>query len=165
MKSQHQIILSIGSNQGNRLGNIERCLELIHQEIGTVIKVSKLYETPAWGFESDAFYNCALVLHTYSSAHKVLTQVLKIEKRLGRLRNKTQEYQSRSIDIDLIAFDSEIIDTEKLQIPHPLMQNRNFVLLPIQDLNLDWEHPVLQKNVTELLALSPDESICVVVQD
>ena len=55
MKSQHRIILSIGSNQGNRLGNIERCLELIHQEIGTVIKVSKLYETPAWGFESDAF--------------------------------------------------------------------------------------------------------------
>jgi 2-amino-4-hydroxy-6-hydroxymethyldihydropteridine diphosphokinase len=68
---------------------------------------------------------------------KVLSQVLKIEKRLGRLRNKVQEYQSRTIDIDLIAFDSEIIATEKLEIPHPLMQNRNFVLLPIQDLNLD----------------------------
>jgi 2-amino-4-hydroxy-6-hydroxymethyldihydropteridine diphosphokinase len=67
----------------------------------------------------------------------VLSQVLKIEKRLGRLRNKVQEYQSRTIDIDLIAFDSEIIATEKLEIPHPLMQNRNFVLLPIQDLNLD----------------------------
>ncbi len=165
MKSQHQVILSIGSNQGNRLENIERCLELIHQEIGTVIKVSRLYETPAWGFESDAFYNCVLVLHTFSSAHKILTQVLKIEKRLGRLRSKTQEYQSRTIDIDLIAFDSEIITTEKLQIPHPLMQNRNFVLLPIQDLNLDWEHPVLQKNISELLAISPDDSVCTVVQN
>ena len=61
MKSQHQVILSIGSNQGNRLENIEHCYQLIHQEIGTVIKVSKLYETPSWGFESDAFYNCALV--------------------------------------------------------------------------------------------------------
>ncbi|MFV8368345.1 2-amino-4-hydroxy-6-hydroxymethyldihydropteridine diphosphokinase [Flavobacterium sp. LB2R40] len=165
MKSQHQVILSVGSNQGNRLENVERCLQLIHQEVGTVIKVSRLYETPAWGFESDSFYNCALVLHTFSSPHKILAQVLKIEKRLGRLRSKTKEYQSRTIDIDLIAFDSETITTEKLQIPHPLMQNRNFVLLPIQDLNLDWQHPIFQKNITELLALSPDESVCHVVQD
>ncbi|MFV8354759.1 2-amino-4-hydroxy-6-hydroxymethyldihydropteridine diphosphokinase [Flavobacterium sp. XS1P32] len=165
MKSQHQVILSIGSNLGNRLGNIERSLELIHQEVGTIIKVSRLYETPAWGFESDAFYNCALVLHTFSSAQKVLSQVLKIEKRLGRLRNKVQEYQSRTIDIDLIAFDSEIITTEKLEIPHPLMQNRNFVLLPIQDLNVDWKHPILQKNIAELILLSPDQSVCTIVQD
>ena len=165
MKSQHQVILSIGSNLGNRLENIERSLELIHQEVGTVIKVSRLYETPAWGFESDAFYNCALVLHTFSSAQKVLSQVLKIEKRLGRLRNKVQGYQSRTIDIDLIAFDSAVIDTEKLQIPHPLMQNRNFVLLPIQDLNLDWKHPILQKNSAELILLSPDKSVCAIVQD
>jgi 2-amino-4-hydroxy-6-hydroxymethyldihydropteridine diphosphokinase len=67
MKSQHQVILSIGSNQGNRLENVKHCIELIHQEIGTVIKVSKIYETPSWGFESDAFYNCAFV-HTFSSA-------------------------------------------------------------------------------------------------
>ncbi|RTY84256.1 2-amino-4-hydroxy-6-hydroxymethyldihydropteridine diphosphokinase [Flavobacterium sp. LS1P28] len=165
MKSQHQVILSIGSNQGNRLENIEHCLQVIHQEIGTVIKVSKLYETPAWGFESDAFYNCALVLHTFNSAHKVLTQILKVEKRLGRLRTKAQGYQSRTIDVDMIAFDSEVITTEKLQIPHPLMQNRNFVLLPVQDLNLDWKHPILQKNISELLALSPDESVCTVVQN
>ncbi|RTZ08838.1 2-amino-4-hydroxy-6-hydroxymethyldihydropteridine diphosphokinase [Flavobacterium sp. GSP27] len=165
MKSQHQVILSIGSNQGNRLENIEHCLQVIHQEIGTVIKVSKLYETPAWGFESDAFYNCALVLHTFNSAHKVLTQILKMEKRLGRLRTKAQGYQSRTIDVDMIAFDSEVITTEKLQIPHPLMQNRNFVLLPVQDLNLDWKHPILQKNISELLALSPDESVCTVVQN
>ena len=165
MKSQHQVILSIGSNLGNRLENIERSLELIHQEVGTVIKISRLYQTPAWGFDSDAFYNCALVLHTFSSAQKVLSQVLKIEKRLGRTRNKTREYQSRTIDIDLIAYDDEIIGTEKLQIPHPLMQNRNFVLIPIQDLNLDWKHPVFHKSIAELLALSPDESVCTIVQD
>ncbi|MFI0489952.1 2-amino-4-hydroxy-6-hydroxymethyldihydropteridine diphosphokinase, partial [Flavobacterium sp.] len=79
MKSQHQVVLSIGTNQGNRLENIENCMRLIHQEIGTIIKVSNLYESPSWGFESDAFYNCALVLHTYSSAHAVLNAVLKIE--------------------------------------------------------------------------------------
>ena len=164
MKSQHQVILSLGSNQGNRLENIENCLELIHREVGTVIKVSKLYETPSWGFDSDAFYNCVLVVHTTSSAHKILTQVLKVEKKLGRVRSTDLGYQSRIIDIDLIAFDEEIIESEKLQIPHPLMQNRKFVLLPIQDLNLDWKHPVLKKTISELLESCPDQSVCKVIQ-
>lgn len=165
MKTQHQVVLSIGSNQGNRLENIESCIDLIHQEVGTVIRVSKLYETPAWGFESDAFYNCALLLHSSSSAHKILNQVLKVEKQLGRIRSNQEGYQSRTIDIDLIVFDDEIIDSEKLQIPHPLMQNRNFVLLPIQDLKLDWKHPILHKTISELMAISPDNSVCTVVQD
>ncbi|WP_338841303.1 2-amino-4-hydroxy-6-hydroxymethyldihydropteridine diphosphokinase [Flavobacterium ginsenosidimutans] len=165
MKLQHQVVLSIGSNQGSRLENIQNCIDLIHQNVGTVIQVSKLYETPAWGFESDAFYNCALLLHTASSAQKVLNQVLKVEKELGRIRLNQEGYQSRIIDVDLIAFDDEIIDSEKLQIPHPLMQNRNFVLLPMQDLKLNWEHPILKKTIPELIAITPDESVCTVVQD
>ncbi|WDF60462.1 2-amino-4-hydroxy-6-hydroxymethyldihydropteridine diphosphokinase [Flavobacterium sp. KACC 22758] len=165
MKSQHQVVLSIGSNQGNRLENIKSCINLIHQEVGTVIRVSKLYETPAWGFESDAFYNCALLLHTTSSAQKILNQVLKVEKQLGRIRLNQEGYQSRIIDVDVIFFDDEIIETEKLHIPHPLMQNRNFVLLPMQDLKLDWKHPVFQKTVSELISVSPDDSVCTVVQD
>jgi deoxyguanosine kinase len=165
MKSQHQVVLSIGSNQGNRLANIESCIALIHQEVGTVIQVSKLYETPAWGFESDAFYNCALLLHTNLSAQKILNQVLKVEKQLGRIRSNQQGYQSRIIDIDLIIFDNEIIESEKLTIPHPLMQNRNFVLLPMQDLKLNWKHPVLHKTINELIAGTPDDSNCTVVQD
>ena len=165
MKSQHQIILSLGTNQGNRLENIENCIALIHQGIGTVIKVSKLYESPSWGFDSDAFYNCALIIHSTSSASKILTQVLKLEKQLGRVRGTNAGYQSRIIDIDLIAFDEEIIDSEKLIIPHPLMHNRNFVLLPFQDLNIDWKHPILKKTISELLGDSPDESVCKVVQN
>ena len=165
MKSQHQIVLSIGSNQGNRLENIESCIALIHQEVGTVIQVSKLYETPAWGFESDAFYNCALLLHSTSSAQKILNQVLKVEKQLGRIRSHQEGYQSRIIDVDLIVFDDEIIDSEKLQVPHPLMQNRKFVLMPVQDLKLNWKHPVFQKSITELIAVTPDDSVCTVVQD
>jgi deoxyguanosine kinase len=164
MELQHQVILSLGSNQGNRLENIELCLELIHQEIGTIIKVSRLYETPAWGFDSEAFYNCALVLHTSKTAEQILTQVLVIEKKLGRIRNGNLGYQSRIIDVDLIAFDEEIINSEHLQIPHPLMQNRKFVLLPFQDLKVDWVHPVLKKTIPELLQTTPDESICDVVQ-
>jgi len=164
MKSQHQVVLSLGSNQGNRLENVERSLEMIHREIGTIIKVSKLYETPSWGFDSDAFYNCALVVHTFSSAHKILEQILNIEKRLGRVRGDTLGYQSRIIDIDLITFDEEIIDTDELQVPHPLMQNRKFVLLPMLDLNLNWMHPVLHKKTAELLKISPDKSVCTIVR-
>jgi deoxyguanosine kinase len=165
MKSQHQVVLSLGTNQGNRLRNIENCIELIHQEVGTVIKISKLYETPSWGFDSDAFYNCALVLHTFKSANTILTKILNIEKKLGRVRDETLEYQSRIIDIDLIAFNEEIIDAEKLQVPHPLMQNRNFVLLPMLDLNLNWIHPIFHKKIAELLEISPDESVCTFVQN
>ena len=161
----HQVVLSIGSNQGSRLENIQKCIDLIHQKVGTVIQVSKLYETPAWGFESDAFYNCALLLHTNSSAQKILNQVLKVEKELGRIRLNQEGYQSRIIDVDLIVYDNEIIDSEKLKIPHPLMQNRNFVLLPMQDLKLNWKHPILQKTITELIAVTPDESVCTVIQD
>jgi deoxyguanosine kinase len=165
MNLQHQVVLSLGSNQGNRLANIEQCLELIHQEIGTIIKVSKLYETPSWGFESEAFYNCALVLHTSQSPQQILEEVLIVEKKLGRIRNENAGYQSRIIDIDLIAFDTETVNLEQLQIPHPLMQNRKFVLLPFRDLNLDWEHPVLKKSISELIKITPDDSVCEVVQE
>jgi 7,8-dihydro-6-hydroxymethylpterin-pyrophosphokinase len=79
MKSQHQVILSIGSNQGNRLENVRHCIELIHQKVGTVIKVSKVYETPSWGLTVTPSIIVHYV-HTFSSAHKILTEALKIEK-------------------------------------------------------------------------------------
>ena len=165
MSKQHQVILSLGTNQGNRLENIERCIAAIHQEIGTVIKVSKLYETPSWGFESEDFYNCALIVHTHKTAHKVLDEVLLLEEALGRVRFEVEGYQARIIDIDVISFDEEIIATEKLKLPHPEMQNRLFVLLPMRDLNLDWRHPILQRYLHELLVLSEDKSNCKFVQN
>lgn len=165
MEAQHQVILSLGSNQGNRLTNIELCLNLIHREVGTIIKVSNLYETPSWGFESEAFYNCALLLHTSKTAEQILKEVLGVEKKLGRIRNENAGYQSRIIDVDLIAFNSEIINAEHLQIPHPLMQNRKFVLLPFQDLKIDWIHPVLKKTISELIKITPDDSVCEVIQE
>ena len=164
MKSQHQVVLSIGTNQGNRLENIERCLQIIHHEVATVVKVSKLYETPSWGFDSDAFYNAAIVVHTFDSAATILSKILQIEQQMGRVRDDVLGYQSRVIDIDIIAFDSEIIKTEQLQVPHPLMQERNFVLKPMLDLNLEWIHPVLNQTVVELLSVTEDKSECVAVQ-
>lgn len=157
---QHQVILSLGSNQGNRLENIERCIYQIQQEIGTIIRVSKLYETPSWGFESEKFYNCAVVMHTAKAANQILEEVLNLEQKLGRVRTQAEGYQSRIIDIDVIAYDEEIIENEKLKVPHPEMQNRLFVLVPMRDLNLDWRHPILQKYLHELVVLSEDRANC-----
>ena len=164
MKSQHQVVLSIGTNQGNRLTNIESCLQLIHHEVATVVKVSKVYETPSWGFESDAFYNVAILVHTFDSATEILIKILEIEQQMGRVREDALGYQSRIIDIDIVAFDNEIITTEQLQVPHPLMQDRIFVLKPMLDLNLEWMHPVFQKDVAELLLETKDKSECIAVQ-
>ncbi len=164
MKSQHQVVLSIGTNQGNRLKNIESCLQLIHHEVATVVKVSKVYETPSWGFNSEAFYNIAIVVHTFDSAAEILSKILEIEQQMGRVREDTLGYQSRIIDIDIVAFDNEIISTEQLKVPHPLMQDRIFVLKPLLDLNLEWIHPILQKDISELLSETKDTSDCKVVQ-
>jgi len=163
MDRQHQVVLSLGSNQGNRLENIQTCIALIHKNIGTVIRVSKLYETPAWGFESDAFYNCTILLHTAFSAEKILSKILETEKQLGRIRTEQQGYQARVIDIDIIAFDEIMMETEALHIPHPQMHNRLFVLLPMLDLGYDWMHPKNNKSITELIKETEDKSDCLVV--
>ncbi len=164
MKVQNLVVLSLGSNLGDRLANIRNCISLIHRQAGTVVKVSRLYETPAWGFEAEPFYNCALTLHTTHTAGEILSRILKIETEMGRERSSAEGYQSRSIDIDLIAFNEEIINADHLKVPHPHMQDRLFVLLPMRDLNLDWRHPILQKHLPDLLRLSEDKSLCKVVQ-
>lgn len=163
MRSQNQVVLSLGSNQGNRIENIQNAITLIHKNIGTVIRLSRLYETPSWGFESDAFYNCALVLHTHRPVETVLKKLLAIEKTLGRIRSTQDGYRARTIDLDIISCDERIIDTPDLQVPHPQMQHRLFVLQPLNDLQLDWTHPVLKKSISELIAITSDNSTCTVV--
>lgn len=163
--NQAKVILSIGSNKGNKLKNIEECIELIHNKVATVISTSKVYETPSWGFESDAFYNCALLVHTSKSPEKLLEEIFWVEKELGRVRTDSNEYQAREIDIDIIVFDEKIIKTNSLEIPHPRMQHRLFVLKPIQDLQTDFVHPVLKKNIKELIEECSDTSEFKIVQD
>jgi len=165
MKIQHQIILSIGTNQGEKLENIEQAIDLIHSEIATVVKVSKLYESPSWGFESAIFYNCAVLVHSCKPISEILEEILKAEKKLGRIRNGAEGYQARIIDIDIISFDEEIIATENLTVPHPRMQDRKFVLLPMKDLKTDFVHPILNKNVSELISRCQDNSECKIVSN
>lgn len=165
MKVQNQAILSIGSNQGNRLENIQKCIQLIQLELGTVFSVSKLYESPSWGFESDSFYNCAIAIHTHKSAQKLLSGLLKIEKKMGRIRNQQDGYHPRIIDIDVISFENDIIKTASLVVPHPQMQKRLFVLIPMNDLQIEFIHPILNKSIQELIDDCEDESSCTVISD
>lgn len=165
MSVQNQVVLSLGSNQGNRLENIEACIRMLNRHTGTVVKVSRLYETPAWGFESDAFYNCALLLHTHKPAGELLSELLAVEQQIGRVRLESEGYQARVIDIDIIAYNDAAIATETLQVPHPRMQERLFVLLPFQDLQMQWIHPVLHKNVKELIQSTTDTSQCTIVSE
>ena len=119
MESYNKVILSIGSNQGDRLKNLTNCIELINKFIGTVIHVSRAYQSPAWGFVSEPFYNAVLQVQTPFSAAQILTKIIEIEHLLGRVRTANQGYEARSIDIDILDFNQQIIQTADLQIPHP----------------------------------------------
>jgi deoxyguanosine kinase len=158
MKTQNQVVLSLGSNLENKQENISSAIDLIHNLIGTVINISKLYQSPSWGFESDNFYNCMVLIHTSKSAQKVLSKLLKVEKELGRKRQEASGYQARTIDIDIIYFNDEQINDENLKVPHPKMHERLFVLLPLNDLNLDWKHPILNQKTSELIQNCKDKS-------
>jgi len=158
MKSQNTILLSLGTNMGHKLENLETCIMAIHNTIATVVEVSKVYETPAWGFEGDVFYNCAITIHSHKSAQKILGKIIQLEKKLGRIRTNSEQYESRSIDIDIISFNDEIIETENLKIPHIQLQNRKFVLFPMRDIAPKWKHPKLNKTISELLISCEDTS-------
>lgn len=158
MESYNKVILSIGSNQGDRLRNLTNCIDLVHNQIGTVIQVSRAYQSPAWGFISEPFYNAALLIHTPYSAEIILNKIKIIEHELGRVKNLAEGYQPRTIDIDIIDFNQQVIETGNLQIPHPHMHNRLFVLKPMQDLQLDWYHPTIKKSLNDLLMNCSDTS-------
>ncbi|AWI24716.1 2-amino-4-hydroxy-6-hydroxymethyldihydropteridine diphosphokinase [Flavobacterium pallidum] len=165
MNLQHQAIISIGSNQGNRLEHLRNAIALIHRSAATVIRVSSVYETPAWGFVGEAFYNCALLVHTHKSAPALLKALLSIETQLGRKREKVSGYQSRIIDLDIISFDADVIQRKQLQVPHPQMGQRLFVLLPLRDVKPDFVHPVSGKSISVLISECEDESQCKTVQN
>lgn len=160
---QNRVVLSLGSNLGDREQTIISCIEAINKQVAIVTDVSKLYESEAWGFSSNAFLNCAILIHTSLTASELLARILKLEKDLGRKRSSEQEgYQARNIDIDIIAFNEDIINIQNLEIPHKEMHNRKFVLLPMCDLKYEWKHPILQKSIEVLLATVSDETQCVV---
>ncbi len=160
MNTQNSAILSLGSNMGNRLESLQQGISHIHTHIATVVKTSGIYQTPAWGFEGDAFYNCAVLVHTNKTAHQLLQVILDAEAKGGRVRTEGSGYINRTIDIDIITFNDAVINEPHLHIPHPRMHQRNFVLYPLRDINSRWMHPILKEDVNRLIELSGDESLC-----
>lgn len=160
MNFQNKAILSLGSNSGDRSHNLQHAVDAIHAHVATVINVSALYESPAWGFESADFYNCAIVVHTCKTAAALLEALLGLEQQAGRIRSSSGGYEARSIDIDIIAFNDEVVNQHNLHIPHPRMHERNFVLYPLRDVAPKWEHPVLKAGIESLIDTSPDKSKC-----
>ncbi len=161
--------LLLGGNQGNRELLLSAAVQLLAERAGTVACVSNLCETAPWGFASQQnFLNMAVVLDTDLSANALLHEVLQIEQQLGRQRDSDplayptrpqdkQHYSDRPIDIDIIFFNSDIIDIPTLQVPHPRMQERRFVLVPLCEVMPDFVHPSLHKTMVDLLKCCPDK--------
>jgi 2-amino-4-hydroxy-6-hydroxymethyldihydropteridine diphosphokinase len=152
-----EVVLMLGSNQGNRSENLEKAIQMIGELAGDVRKASSVYLTQPWGFESqDAFLNQALLMHTSLEPMKLLYVIQKIEKDLGRNR-QINFYTSRTIDIDLIFYGQMIVKEPELTVPHPLMQLRKFVLVPICEIIPEYRHPVDERTVAEILKDCDDE--------
>ena len=153
------VYIALGSNIGNRFALLQEAVFCIGSRIGTILSVSKVYETPAWGFESEAFLNACIKIETEQTALDVLDTLLTIEKELGRDRNLSEGYQARPIDLDMLLFNNEIISHERLLVPHPRMELRQFVLTPLADIAAKTVHPQLKKSIEELQQKCEDDSV------
>ncbi len=153
-------IILQGSNIGDKIFTIKKSTELIKKEIGEIEKISSFYESEPWGFESNEwFINRTVGIYTILSPIQLLEKLLKIETSLGRVRNPVKKaYSSRTIDLDMLFFNNEIIKTPNLTIPHPRLHLRKFTLLPLAEIYPNFVHPVFNKTVNELLSECNDVS-------
>lgn len=152
------VFLGIGTNLGDREHNLVKTVEMIEEFIGPVIRSSSTYETEPWGFQSEnKFLNLVLKVETNLTPSGILGRILRIESLLGRLRGP-ERYSSRIIDIDILLYENMVIDEESLKIPHPLLHERKFVLVPLCEIAPDTIHPVFWKTFRELLLVCKDRS-------
>ena len=151
-----KLILLTGGNMGNRVQNLANAQKFIQKKIGKVIRCSSVYQTAAWGNNNQPdFLNQVLVVQTKKKADEIMHIILSIEKEMGRKR--TVKNAPRLIDIDILFYEKEIYTEANLVVPHPQIQNRRFVLTPLNELMPQFIHPVLKKSVHALLLCCRDK--------
>ncbi|MGG8497622.1 2-amino-4-hydroxy-6-hydroxymethyldihydropteridine diphosphokinase [Tenacibaculum sp. TC6] len=165
MKIQRITYLSLGTNQGNKLENLQKAIQQIATKIGSVLKVASVYETPSWGFNSTNFYNTCIKVSTYLPPDTLIEELLKIEKDLGRIRNDKDGYSDRNIDIDILLFDDEIIFSKNLIVPHPRMLERKFALAPLAEIAKNVIHPIEKVKLSTCLENCTDTSEITTIQE
>ena len=158
MKIQRITYLSLGTNQGNRLENLQNAIYNIADKVGAVQKIASVYKTAAVGFEGDEFLNTVVKVSTYLPPESLMTTLLEIEKELGRVRSKKREYTNRIIDLDVLLFDDEIIFSKNVIVPHPRMLDRKFVLVPLVEIARNTIHPIEKKHLYICLENCSDNS-------
>lgn len=161
MDSKQTAYLLLGGNLGNCVETFGAARREISQRAGQIVQASSLYTSPAWGFESEnLFYNQALAVETELDPYALLRVLLDIEKDLGRVRPPVQsaqkQYASRIIDIDILFYGNTVICDTRLCIPHPLLPQRAFALVPMAQIAPDLVHPQLNRTLRQLLEQCPD---------
>ncbi|MEP2937653.1 MAG: 2-amino-4-hydroxy-6-hydroxymethyldihydropteridine diphosphokinase [Gilvibacter sp.] len=153
------IFLSLGSNQGNTFEQLQAAVNAIYQSLGDIKKISSVYRSPALGFDGPDFMNCIVWVSSDLSPAQVLKHILEIEKTMGRVRNQTEGYSSRTIDIDIITIDDVVKKTKKLELPHPKAHERLFVLRPLQEVHPEIILPKHDKDIDQLIEQCQDSSV------
>ena len=144
--------LSLGSNKGDRIGYVQQAASLLGADEGiTIVRSSSFYETEPWGTDTKTwFVNDVIEIKTKYSPQELLKACQRIENQLGRERKNSNTYEDRTIDIDILFYNKDIIEEENLTIPHKFVHLRAFTLVPMMELNADFVHPVLHKTIEEM---------------
>ncbi len=154
----HRIFLGLGGNLGNKQQNFEKVKLYIEKEIGEIVDQSSVYETPPWGFLAEEdFWNQVLFVITEHQPEELIAKIQKIENLFGRNRD-TGYYVSREMDVDVLYFDDLSFTSDNLIIPHPKIEQRLFVLVPLNEIAPAFKHPVLEMTNRQLLEKCKDES-------
>ena len=150
MNDIHQVYIALGSNKGDRLKYLQEAIDLIFAEVGKISSIAKVYNTPAVGFEGDDFLNTCISIETNYTPEALLDKLQTIEQSLGREPSKGSTYQARTIDLDILFYDDEVIANSSLNIPHPELHKRQFVLQPLKHIAPKLVHPVLEMSIEDL---------------
>lgn len=154
----NHVYLALGSNRGDRQNNLLTAIKKLEEEAGKIALVSSLYETQPWQMnDATHFLNQVILLDTGLTAPNLIKVIFTIEESLGRARSNSNVYEPRTIDIDILFFNNEILNSSILTIPHPQIAKRRFVLEPLSEIAPAYIHPQLNKSVTELLSSCTDE--------